>query len=315
MKDAKGTLRRLRYLLPFVGLAVGLLLLHRLVDLPSALARILEADPAWIGVALGLMLLAPVLVAVKLWSFVHVAGETVTIGRCWSAVMAAVALNAALPGRGGDIVRAVFLADTPGTVSLLLGVVLLERLVDVFTLGLLSLIAAVFGGVSVATPLALGVCVAAMGAIGAMALGHRSPWKPALAERVGRAARRMPGAPGLTALGVVASLLSWAVSVALMGACLKAVGAVFLAMDVARATPVAILAGIVPITVGGIGTRDTALVLLLGDPAQGDRVAAGAFLYTAISLWLQGLLGLGALGRETLRRTRRAAERERADAS
>jgi uncharacterized membrane protein YbhN (UPF0104 family) len=225
--------------------------------------------------------------------------------------MAAVALNAALPGRGGDLVRAVFLADTRAQVPLLLGVVLLERLADVFTLGLLSLLAAILGGVSVATPLALGAVITSAGLVGALALGHRLPWKAELLERVGRAARRLPAEREMAGLGTAMSLLSWVVNVALMGACLRAVGLDVGAVAVARATPVAILAGILPVTVGGIGTRDTAMVLLLGSGVDGGQVAAGAFLYTTIALWLQGLLGLGALGRESLRRTRMQVEEER----
>ena len=307
-------LRVLRVVVPVVGLAVGLALLHWLVDLPAVFRRLADADPAWILVAVALNSLAPVVVAVKVQAYVRLAGETVTFRRAWSAVMAAVALNAVLPARGGDLIRAVFLAENRGTVSLLVGVVVLERLVDVFTLGLLSLVAALFGGVTVATALATGACLAAVAAILVMASGHRLPWKTELAERVGRAARRVPAHPGPMLLGFACSLVSWGLNIVLMGALLRAVGVVASPAAVARATPVAILAGILPVTLGGIGTRDTTFVLLLGDGTNGDRIAAAAFLYTAITLWLQGLLGSAALGRETLRRTRRAAEDARSGA-
>lgn len=301
----------LRILVPVVGLALGLLLLHWLVDLPAVLRRIGEADPLWIAAAVGLNFLAPVVVAVKVRAYAHLADVAVSFRRAWSAVMAAVALNAVLPARGGDLIRAVFLAESPGTVSLLVGVVVLERLVDVFTLGLLSLVAAAFGGVSVATALALGACVTAVVALAVMARGHRLPWKTELAERVGRAARRIPAQPVPFLVGFGCSLGSWGLNILIMGALLRAVGVIVTAAEVARATPIAILAGILPVTLGGIGTRDTTFVLLLGDGTDGDRIAAAAFLYTAITLWLQGLLGSAALGRETLRRTRQAAEAAR----
>ena len=72
----------------------------------------------------------------------------------------------------------------------------------------------------------------------------------------------------------------------------------------ARATLIPILAGIVPVSVSGIGTRDTAFVLLLGDYAPSDSIAAASVMYTALTMWLLALSGLGALDRESLGRTR-----------
>jgi hypothetical protein len=71
--------------------------------------------------------------------------------------------------------------------------------------------------------------------------------------------------------------------------------------------PLAILAGIVPISISGIGTRDGVLVMLLAEYAEPSGVLAAAFLYTALVYWFLAGIGLVALGSEALQAVRREA--------
>jgi uncharacterized protein (TIRG00374 family) len=121
--------------------------------------------------------------------------------------------------------------------------------------------------------------------------------------------------PGLAAALVLVSLASWVNNVVVMGFCLRAVGAELPIIAVARATPIAILAGILPVSVSGIGTRDTALMLLLSDYGQQTQIVAGAFGYTVLTSWFLAAFGLAALGGETLRRVRSRADAARADSA
>jgi uncharacterized membrane protein YbhN (UPF0104 family) len=293
-----------RRILPFVGLTLTFVLLARFVDMKAALNALVSADLAWLFAAAVATLLAPVIVGWKLWIVVRIVDVAVPFSRCWSAVLAAVTLNAVLPGRGGDFVRAGLLADGPGSTSLLLGAVLLERLVDVFTLGLLALLASASGDAGVVPWLGAAACGAAVLAVVAMALGHRVPFKPELAERLGRAARRLSARPGLGALLVLTSLLSWLNNVGVLALCLEAVGGRVPLLALARAVPIAILAGIAPVTVGGIGTRDAALVALLARYGQPEAVVAAGLAYTALTSWFLAAFGLLALRREVLARAR-----------
>ena len=286
-----------------MGLAVALYALHRLVDLPRVIAVLREADGAWVAAGAGLSFVAPVLVAWRLHLLVEMSGAPSSALRAWNAVMAGVTLNLLLPLRGGDAVRAVVLATRREQVPALFGVVLLERFLDVFTLGLLALLASV-GGFSAATLPALGACVAALGVIVVLGAGGRLPVKRELGEQVGSAARILRGRPVVAVASVVLGLGGWVANVAVMAAALRAVGAEGPVVDVFRATPVAILIGVVPVTVGGIGTRDTAMVALLSDWGAGERVAAAAFVYTLLNFFLQAAVGLLSLGVESLRHIR-----------
>ena len=289
-----------RRAVPWVGLAFGLLLVHLTVDLGAVWAQLRAADPAWLLAAFLVNASQPPTIAEKVRHWVRVAGREVSYRTSLSAVLTSTAVNAVIPARGGDFVRALILADEKGSVPVFIGAILLERMGDVFTLGLLSLVAATLGGVSIATPLALGACVASAGVTVAMAFGRHLPWKPELGERIGRAARGIRTAPGQAVAGLVWAALCWINSVVVIGLCLRAVGVDVGILPVLRAGPVAILIGILPVTVGGIGTRDMALVTLLGAP-EADRVVAGAFLFTILAVWGQGLLGLPSLRKHLAR--------------
>lgn len=296
--------RRLALLgLSLAGLVLALYALHRLVDLPRVIAVLREADGGWVAAGAGLSFIAPVLVAWRLHLLVDMSGVPSSAVRAWNAVMAGVTLNLLLPLRGGDAVRAVVLATRREQVPSLFGVVLLERFLDVFTLGLLALLASL-GGFSAATVPALGACVAALVVIVVLGAGGRLPVKRELGEQVGRAARVLRGRPGVALASVVLGLGGWVANVSVMVAALRAVGAAGPVVDVFRATPVAILVGVVPVTVGGIGTRDTAMVTLLDHWGMGERVAAAAFVYTLLNFFLQAAVGLLSLGVESLRHIR-----------
>jgi uncharacterized membrane protein YbhN (UPF0104 family) len=190
----------------------------------------------------------------------------------------------------------------------MVGVVLLERLADVGTLGLISLAASAVRP-SAALPWAMTALLGAATAVGLLAVGRRVPYFAGLGERVGRAAAQVHARPRATAGLLTLSALSWVNNGVIMGACLHAMGARPTLLELASAVPIAILAGIAPLTVGGIGTRDGALAWLLAGPrSEAGAILAGGLAYTALTSWLLALLGVMALGRETLRSTRLALE-------
>lgn len=310
--DVSPRLRRgVGVLLSVGGLVAAVAVLAATVDLGAAAATLGSAHRGWLAAAAGMSLLAPVLVALKLLLVLRLVDVRRSFGRCWSAVMAAVTLNAVIPGRGGDFVRAAFLAEEPGTLSLLVGAVLVERLLDVLMLGLMAGAASLAGGGGVVTWIALAVGAVAVGAVAALALGHRLPVRPEAAERAGRAARALGSRPGLAMVILGMTAICWTNNVATMELSLRAVGADIPTLAVYEATPIAVLTGILPVSVNGIGTRDAAMVMLLAGRAAKEQIVAGAFAYFLLNGWFLALIGMVALGRETLRRVRVQADAAR----
>ena len=61
---------------------------------------------------------------------------------------------------------------------------------------------------------------------------------------------------------------------------------------VMTAMPIAVLVGLVPVTLAGMGTREAAMIWLFADVAMAPEVLSVGLLYTLFVYWLPGLLGL-----------------------
>ncbi|TVS00476.1 MAG: UPF0104 family protein [Phycisphaerales bacterium] len=296
--------RTLKLAIPFVGLVIVLAVLVSVIDVREALRAIAGADPAWVALAMALAVVLTFMSAFRLRLFCLAAGEPVGYRRCWSAVMASLTLNAVLPGRGGDFIKAYFLADRKGQGAVLLGVTLLERVVDVLVLAVLALIGALLAEMHGAAAAAALVACLPIGAFLALGFAHRVPVVGAKLQRLGVAARGAAKRPGLLAGATLLATVFWGIVVLIVWSLLRAVGAGVPIDATAGATPLAVLVGVLPLTISGIGTRDGMLVLLLRDYAPGELVFAAGLLYTAIAYWMLAALGLALLGRETLRKAR-----------
>jgi uncharacterized membrane protein YbhN (UPF0104 family) len=223
-----------------------------------------------------------------------------------------VTLNAVIPGHGGDLTRAVFLSEDRETFTIVLGAVVVERLFDIFALGLLALTLS-FGvhASAVSVWIGLGACGASLAGLWLLGLGERAPVARRIATRLGLGAHRIARRPGRAIAVVTISTLGWLGLVAVMWCCFQAVRSPIPAAAVAGAAPIGILAGTAPITVSGIGTRDAAMLFMLRDMGAEAEIVAASFIYAGVVFGILPLLGSLALGRETLRTVRRAVERAR----
>lgn len=302
--------RRLLLVLPLAGMIGSLALVVWLVDPAAVAATLVSADPVWLAGAVAFALACPAIVACKLRLLLIAVELPVSMRRCVSAVLAAITLNAVVPGRGGDFIRAVFLTDTRATFGVVLGAVLLERIIDVFVLGALAVgLSLGFGNVGAPIWLGLGACGAAIAAFLLLASGHRSPIARETAERVSRAVRSVCRRPRILLATVFFSALTWVDIIAVMVCCFRAVRSVVPLAAISQSTPIAILAGSAPISVSGIGTRDGTMLLLLRSYGSDAEVVAASFLFTAVIFGFLPLVGFLAFGREMLRKLR-AAKRE-----
>jgi uncharacterized membrane protein YbhN (UPF0104 family) len=291
--------------LPLAGMIGSLGLVVWLADPAAVVATMASADPVWLAGAVAFALLCPAIAAAKLRLLLIAVELPVSMRRCVSAVLAAITLNAVVPGRGGDFIRAVFLTDTREAFGVVLGAVLLERVIDVFVLGALAVgLSLGLGNAAAPTWLGLGACGAAIAAFLVLASGHRSPIARETAERVGRAVRSVCRRPRILLATVFFSALTWVDIVGAMLCCFRAVRSIVPLAAVSQSTPIAILAGSAPISVSGIGTRDGTMLLLLRSYGSDAEVVAASFLFTAIIFGFLPLVGFAAFGRETLRRLR-----------
>lgn len=265
-----------------VSLGVAAVLLS-FVPLDRVLAALRDANP-WIwAAALGVFAGGHTLNALKFRLLVG--SETVSAADCIRAHFAGIASNLGLPGVvGGDIVRATYLAPSAGAAQAATAAVA-DRLVD-------GLVLLVLAGVSLrvagppplvqdtgASPRAWRV-ILALAVVAVVVLlwrrARRSRVCAAIAGAFARLARR-PRAVGLAltiGLGVQTSMV---VMNARLGADVGvhiALAPWFVAWTVTK------LSTLLPISLGGLGVREAALVAVLGAyGAPPDRVLAAGLLW------------------------------------
>jgi len=268
------------------------------------------ADVKWLACAFGVAAIQPLLTAFRLHIYLRASRLTKPYKRCLSAILAAMSLNAVLPARGGDLVKVTFLEDDIKKLPPMVGVTILERVFDIFILCILALIGSLITDNQIATRLSLLALCAPVGALLTLNFADSIPLVGKKLKSLARACRTAMKTPGLLSCAWGVATICWISNLLVMFLLFKAVGANLSFITVCTTTPLAILVGILPLSISGMGTRDNAMVWMVekavvpGAVATGT-IVAGTFLYTAAVYWFLAIIGLAFLGRESLRKTMR----------
>lgn len=293
-------------LIPAAGLLAAVSVLSRTVDLRATLGLLATVDAGSLAVAFALLGVLVGLATLKVRAVWASAGMVRGLRRIGAAILGSATLNLFVPGRGGDLFRAVALSDGRQQVLPAVGAVAVERLLDLGTLGLLGLVIGAAtanwttAGLSAALLLALAV------ALGGLAIGVRLPLLEGRLAPVRQVVGTLALHPRSLAGATLLSLVAWCGNMVLLLVCLRAFDVDLPALEILAVAPLAILTAIVPVSISGLGTRDLVLVTLLGGP--GERVAAGALLYGVVQSIALPLLGSVVLGREGLASYRRLVQ-------
>lgn len=222
--------------------------------------------------------------AAKLWLLL---GREIPLGACLRAHFAGMAANLGLPGvAGGEIVRVAYLVKAGGVGRVTLAAII-DRTIDSVVLAVIVIVAARRAGLPPALsgrlPSAGWMAVIAVGgaalAIAAWTLLQRRVSSESLAA-ASSGMRRRP------AVMLAAASISGGIQIVFVGAsvwlaheagALTAVGPWFLAWSAAK------LGAILPISLGGIGVREAALVAVLSAyGASADAVVATGILWEGV---------------------------------
>ncbi len=321
--------RRVLLMLGGLGVsAVALVLVLQSVDLRETTRVLAQAQLLPIGAILGVVAVQVWLRAVR-WSRVLPARPPVPASRLVAPMLIGYLGNAVLPARLGEAMRAVVAArrespDLPTT----FGSVVLERIVDVVTLAIVALVAAVLAGAPTWSVQALGVLVG----IGLLimvtllvvgltpiigALDRMGLWRvPGVHAAAARFAATL-GGPSRRRVIAAAALLStgaWLLDAASFWLAGMAVGAELSYASAALIGGVAILGTAIPSAPGFVGTFEAAaagMAMALGIPgSEALAMAIVAHVMTLIPLALGGVVSLLATG-STLMGVARTAEASR----
>jgi uncharacterized membrane protein YbhN (UPF0104 family) len=276
----------------------------------SVAAAMAGARVGWVAVGFAEASACVLLGALRWQLVLRAMGYRIGFGRLLTIMLATWPPTVVVPSRANEVLRAVALR---GAVPLAVGTgsILAEKLIDLFVLLVFACVGAALHGlgvVAVAIGGAAALQVAAMVLAGTQRTAlARLPvlrTRPGLLDRLFAASDVLARRPGDLA---VVSLVSLSIRVLTVGvgyALLVSVGAGVPLFDTLTLWPVAILVGILPVTLGGMGTRDAAFLYLLrtassaGARATGATVLAATMGYSAVAMWSFAVIGLPFMVRE-----------------
>lgn len=296
-----------------VGLLVSLALLAFIwwqVDLDAIVAAMRAADPIWL--LAGLATVAPLTLATA-WRFRMLSRTPLGLASASRLILTASTLNLVLPSKMGDLAKSYVLTQRHGfDGKLAVALVVMEKMLDMAALLAWGVVALLWIGAGEPLLLLAGLAVAALlllllvllapgplagrtialggrllpGRAGRWVGGFATQWQ----EAVGWFWRRRGRVAGVAAM----SLAIWAGHLLQFWLFAQALAAVPLLDNMAFAT-LAILAGLLPFTMAGVGTRDAAIVFLYRDfltPGQGAVLGVLATLRYLLPA-LAGLVWIG----------------------
>lgn len=222
----------------------------------------------------------------------------VPLGSCVRAQYAGLVANLSLPGlAGGDLVRAAYLVPVAGVNRVAIGSVA-DRILDTVTLLALAVIAlpvaGVPAGIAHQSPGLRASLVVLVGA----ALLAAAVWvlrrRPVFAEELVSIAAELGARRVDLTSAVVISLVVQSAFVLTNAWLAREVGVTTTLAAWFVAWPLSKLIAVLPISLGGIGVREAALVSLMAPyGAPKDAVLASGFLWQTV-LVVSGLIGLAA---------------------
>lgn len=293
LKRIKSILRPVLVLAITIGIFVAI---FTRVEFHSTLQVLSNAKPQYLVIAALITLMSPVIRTRRWQTILSTAGYRLRYWQCFRLVMAAAPLTSITPSKSGDIVKAYYLRDMiPASVTI--GSVITERVYDVFFLALLALAGMLlysnYDYVAIVLPMIVGI-IAALALIRA-GLTFRLPLKESWTEKLLNIAMVIKGstkdrAPFFTITAY--SFCIWFLAIVHMVVFFRALDIDIPFMFALASVPLAIFVGLLPVTLGGMGTRDAAIILLFSQFATAEELLASGILFSAFRYWLPSLLGL-----------------------
>jgi uncharacterized protein (TIRG00374 family) len=268
--------------------------LLKFVGVNAVVGELKHASPTYILYSFLLSFLFAVLSGLKLKMLVEMMGYKIIWIKCQKITFATYPLNVILPSKGGDFAKSWFLKGIM-PVSQGVGIVILDRLVDLILLCLMSLA----GGALIKDIKLLSISLTALLILitSIIILNKTESFNSnnrfyRHIKDVGYATRCLLYNWKYFFIIFSISMLIWLGSAFQIFLLYSAVGKhIPLTFSIA-VVPIAILIGILPITVAGMGTRDLSLVYLFSAYSTDSASISVGLLFSFLRYWILALAGI-----------------------
>ena len=266
------------------------------IDFYSVLEILSHANIFYLLIAL-LLLVVGVLITAKRWQIIlETMGYNFRYKECFNLIMAAFPLTSITPSKSGDIIKAYYLKDKIPA-SKTVGSVITERMFDVLTLVLFSLIGMTFCKKYELAFIALIilVCIIAVFLLVRAGFDFRLPIKSSWNEKIQNlilSTKLLTKDKKVFSTVMLYSFTSWFLGVVQTLMFFYALGIKVPLLFTMANIPIAIFIGMIPVTLGGMGTRDAAIIILFSVYAAPSELLGVGILFSLFRYWLLSLLGV-----------------------
>ena len=244
--------------------------------------------------AFGTMVPTFILSVVRWHSVLRSAGFNVSFWKIFKIIGSSMSLSI-IPGRLGDLARSYPLRNKI-PISQSIGTIVLEKIIDVCVLLVFSGIGLFLLGYSTLAGLMIFLAIGAVPLLEVLNMVIKKlPLENGLINKLQDALsilNKVKQRKVVLSMAILASGANWTLSMLQAYWLFKAVGAIVPFSAIYAFHPLSIFAGLLPITIAGVGTRDSAIIYFFQNFATPEQSLAVGILYGLQSYWITALLGI-----------------------
>ncbi len=289
---------KIHYFLLFTVTIVIFYFLLKDIGIKKISDELLEANLVLVFLAFLLSLGFVILSGQKLKMFVEMMGCKIGFSRCQKITIATYTLNVMVPSKGGDFVKAFSLRDIL-PISQGIGIVILERLIDMLLLCLIVLISSFLlknqEFMLISSYMLAIFLISIITMIKLCDLRVRNNFLKKLSD-IGYVAKSLLKNKKYILFITVIGAIIWLGSTFQAFILYKAVGKEIPFIYIIEVIPIVIFVGFVPITIAGMGTREAALIYFFSTYASDSTNITVGLLFCLLRYWALALLGIPFIG-------------------
>ncbi len=287
--------KKSKKVIPVIGFSLIVILVFQNLDYHKILLNLKKADLRTLSLVTALASSQILFSCFRFYYFLRASNEDIAISRCLNAVMTAFSLNSIIPGKGGELVKAMFLTNEKEKLIRFTAVTFIERLTDLCVLSVILFIGACLTQNFYWQLLSVGALVFFGGLILSMDYAKKVPL---IGSKLSSLENLIPALRTNTKYllaGIGSSFTIWFINIIIINLLLASTLCEVSIIDTFANWPKAILAGIIPVSLSGFGTRDASFAYFLGESLTNTRIFAATFLYTLFMYWYLSLLSFSIL--------------------
>jgi len=266
------------------------------IDFYSVAEVLSHANHFYLLIALLLMIIYIHIVPKRWQTILKTMDYKLQYKECFNVMMGAQPLASITPSKSGDIIKAYYLKDKIPA-SKTVGSIITERMFDVLTLVLFSLIGMMFskkyelGGIT----FVILICIIVIFLLTHTGFDFRSPIKNSWNEKIQNLtfSMKLVTKDKKAFLSILSySFLIWFISILQILIFFYALGISIPLIFAMIKIPIAIFIGFIPVTLGGMGTRDAAIIFLFSIYGAPSQLLGVGILFSVFRYLLPALFGL-----------------------